>query len=247
MDLVTIATFSNYLQAGPFKSKLENEGVACFLMDEHTSTIAPHMEAAIGGIKLQVSKNDFTKARKILQDIGYTFDDEYELPVFWKHFDNLTRTLPVLGKKSIFLRFLILLITFALSAISTLVYVNQPATKDMLTERDWCINSFTHQGKELHPYSTGVKLILNNGQNCIEKIRLGIEGYAEFPGFNTFAVNGRWHLDIEKDSIFVSGIDTFQDLYEGWYDFELNDQHLILTSKNVTIYCTREKDIQLPF
>jgi len=247
MDLVTIATFSNYLQAAPYKSKLEYEGIACFLIDEYTSTIAPHMEAAIGGIKLQVSKNDFTRARKILQDIGYTFEDEYELPTFWKHFDNLTGNLPVLGRKSIFVRFLTLLMVFALATISTLVYVNQPSTEDALTERDWCVNSFTYLGEELRPYSTGVKLILNNGQNCVEKIRLGRSGYAEFPGFNTFAVNGRWHLDEEKDSIFVSGVDTFQELYEGWYYLELNGQHLTLVSKNVTIYCTKERKVQLPF
>lgn len=247
MDLITIATFSNYLQAAPFKSKLENEGIACFLMDEYTSTIAPHMEAAIGGIKLQVSKNDFNEARKILQDSGYVFNDEYQFPVFWKHFDNLTKNLPVIGRKSIFIRFHILSIITVFTAISTLVYLNQPTTKELLTEKDWCINSFTNNGKELHPYSTGVKLILNNGQNCIEKIHLGRGGYAEFPGFNTFAVRGRWHLDEEKDSIFISGVDTFKDLYEGWYDFELNGNQLILESENTLIYCIKEKEMQLLF
>ena len=71
MDFITIATFSNAIDAHIIKGRLENEGITCFLKDEHTVTANPMYEIAYGGIKLQVTNQDVDIAREILKETSY--------------------------------------------------------------------------------------------------------------------------------------------------------------------------------
>ena len=61
--LVTIATFLSLSEAQLAKGALEAEGIDCFLADEN---IAGVYSAVIGGIRLQVSAEDETRARQVL-------------------------------------------------------------------------------------------------------------------------------------------------------------------------------------
>lgn len=64
--LVTLRTFDNYVTAHIIKSRLEAEGIACVLKDEHTISLQWHIAYAIGGIKLQVPATAFETAAHIL-------------------------------------------------------------------------------------------------------------------------------------------------------------------------------------
>jgi hypothetical protein len=73
MELVVIRTFSNYFSANITLTRLQANGVECYLKDEYTVTIDPLLTNAIGGIKLVVKKKDEDEARRLLQQ----FDIEY--------------------------------------------------------------------------------------------------------------------------------------------------------------------------
>ena len=66
MELVTVKTFDNYFLASIILTRLQSDGIECYLKDEHTVTIDPILSNAIGGIKLVVKKEDEAAANKLL-------------------------------------------------------------------------------------------------------------------------------------------------------------------------------------
>ena len=72
MELVTVKTFDNYFNANIILTRLQAEGVECFLKDEVTITIDPILTNAIGGIKLVVRKENARAVKEILA--GYDRD-----------------------------------------------------------------------------------------------------------------------------------------------------------------------------
>ena len=69
MELVTVQTFDNYFSASIILTRLQAEGVECYLKDENTVTIDPILTNAIGGIKIQVKKEEEQSVIKLLR--GY--------------------------------------------------------------------------------------------------------------------------------------------------------------------------------
>lgn len=67
-QLVTIASYSNPIEANLHKAKLEAHGITCFLMDENMVSIVPFYSLAIGNIKLKVPASESDKAVTILSD-----------------------------------------------------------------------------------------------------------------------------------------------------------------------------------
>lgn len=66
MELVTVKTFDNYFSANIILTRLQSDGIECYLKDEHTVTIDPILSNAIDGIKLVVKKEDETAVIKLL-------------------------------------------------------------------------------------------------------------------------------------------------------------------------------------
>ena len=66
MELTTVATFDNMPAAHIAKGRLEAEGVACWLQDEHLGQTDWLYNIAVGWIKLQVATGDAERARTIL-------------------------------------------------------------------------------------------------------------------------------------------------------------------------------------
>ena len=66
MELVTVKTFDNYFSANIILTRLQAEGIECYLKDENTVTIDPILSNAIGGIKLVVKKDDELTVTKLL-------------------------------------------------------------------------------------------------------------------------------------------------------------------------------------
>ena len=69
MIFKTLKTFDNLIEAYLLKSKLENEGIFCFLKDEYQISLNPLYSQALGGIKLQVRQDDWNDALIILKDL----------------------------------------------------------------------------------------------------------------------------------------------------------------------------------
>lgn len=70
MSLVTLKTFDNSIQAHLMKSKLESEGVICYIFDENMISYNPIYNIALGGIKLKINEQDLNKASDIINVIN---------------------------------------------------------------------------------------------------------------------------------------------------------------------------------
>jgi hypothetical protein len=71
-DIVTIANFTESMEAEMAKLRLESAGIKVFLAGEN----ARIMEPGLGPLQLQVSSDDEADARAILADPGEPVDEE---------------------------------------------------------------------------------------------------------------------------------------------------------------------------
>ena len=72
MHLITLKTFDNSIDANMLRCQLELEGIQSYLKDENTITTNPLYNIALGGIKLQVVEQDYTKAKAYLAELELT-------------------------------------------------------------------------------------------------------------------------------------------------------------------------------
>lgn len=75
-DTVTIARFTEPLEAEMARLRLQSAGIETFLSGEN----AGMMEPGLGPLQLQVSADDEADARAILADPGLAEGEEAELP-----------------------------------------------------------------------------------------------------------------------------------------------------------------------
>lgn len=66
-ELIPIASFFNPMEANVAKSKLESEGIECFLFDEHALQHGVPLIAA-GGVRLMVRESEAQEASRILEN-----------------------------------------------------------------------------------------------------------------------------------------------------------------------------------
>lgn len=67
MRYVVLCSFDNYIDANLLLGRLQEEGINCWLQDEHTVTIDPIVSNAIGGIKLMVYFSQAERARDLIE------------------------------------------------------------------------------------------------------------------------------------------------------------------------------------
>ncbi len=69
-ELIPYKAFSNDFEAEVAKSKLEAEGVECFLSGDIMNQLSPRsfFDATFGGVKLWIKKSDEALARELLDN-----------------------------------------------------------------------------------------------------------------------------------------------------------------------------------
>jgi DNA-directed RNA polymerase subunit M/transcription elongation factor TFIIS len=67
--LITVATYTQPIQAHIAKGRLEAEGILCFLGDENIISVHPFYSNAVGGVKLKVREEEAAQASAILDQI----------------------------------------------------------------------------------------------------------------------------------------------------------------------------------
>jgi hypothetical protein len=68
----TVATFTTAIAAHAARTKLESEGIECFVADENLVGANPLYSNAVGGVKVQVAPKDAERARKALgESLGH--------------------------------------------------------------------------------------------------------------------------------------------------------------------------------
>ncbi|MDB5253034.1 MAG: hypothetical protein JWP27_2203 [Flaviaesturariibacter sp.] len=69
MNFVPVQVYINYIDAHIAKGQLEEEGIECWLKDEHLVSTTPFLTQAVGGIKLMVAEDDRDRTISILRQI----------------------------------------------------------------------------------------------------------------------------------------------------------------------------------
>lgn len=116
--LETVATFSFAPEMGLVRSKLESEGIECFVKGELISQT--YIQSAVGGIKLQVKAEDAERARKLIDEME-VFAKPDERPSRMGAFDRVTGRMPLLKGMGLTTRFLAFLVLIAV--LLTVVYM----------------------------------------------------------------------------------------------------------------------------
>ncbi|MHB1279582.1 MAG: putative signal transducing protein [Bacteroidia bacterium] len=66
MNLITLKTFDNPIEAHLFRTVLENEGIPCKIFDELMVGLNPLYTITVGGVKLKIRETDLEAALEIL-------------------------------------------------------------------------------------------------------------------------------------------------------------------------------------
>ena len=69
MSLLTVKIFSTSTDAHLFKSRLESNGIDCYLFDENINSMNMLYGVATGGIKAKVNAVDTERVKQVLQEI----------------------------------------------------------------------------------------------------------------------------------------------------------------------------------
>ena len=68
MNLVTVQTFNDSVSAHLVKTRLENEGIECFIFDEYINNVMPIYGQAVGGIRLKIKEEDVTRTKELIEE-----------------------------------------------------------------------------------------------------------------------------------------------------------------------------------
>jgi len=70
MPFKTVQVFDNAIDARLFSSKLESEGIACFIENESTMTLDPLLNYAVGGVPVLVEEEDYKAAVQLMDAVA---------------------------------------------------------------------------------------------------------------------------------------------------------------------------------
>jgi len=82
VKLITLKTFSSDISAHLLKTRLESEGVECFILDENIVRLNSFYDLAVGGIRLQVREEDYERSKALIEsweDRPYLDEEDREL------------------------------------------------------------------------------------------------------------------------------------------------------------------------
>lgn len=242
MSFVTIRTFYNYKEALPVKSLLENEGIHFYLMNEQQAALRPDFHNPQYELSLQVAEQDADKAKRILKEHGlFTETPPPQTAKGWHVFDRLTKRIPLLGDSPVYIRVVVLLIITSAIVVGSLVWNNRITPADVLTHYIWCIESITHNDKEIQAHSSPEQYVVSYyGNGCVERMDFMLNNEVRLPGVYTYPVRAMYELNAEQDSIIISGAHTLSAMYDGRYKLLLDaNYNLTLQSDVTTISCRR--------
>lgn len=75
--IITLETYYDPMLAHIVRTRLEDNGIACFIADENMIGLNPVYNTALGGIKLKIFERDLEKCRAILTEDGTLAIEEH--------------------------------------------------------------------------------------------------------------------------------------------------------------------------
>ncbi len=255
-ELVTIRTFVYPHDLHLVKVYLESRGIECFVKDEFIVQAYHLFSPAVGGIKLQVWQEDFSRASAILIENGYIekySDEDSKAESKYEKWERRTSKIPLIGKWRFEHRLLMLVISIV-ALLLTVIYltffrpVNYLSSAD-LDYKSWCVEEVLYHGKELFPKSIDAAVPKDTDykrfSHVIKRIgRCKAAAYFEenntlhLPGFDSPWVKASWFL--KEEYLEIANADTFRLIYNGIYRIKYTGDKLKLISASTTIYLKRE-------
>ena len=232
-DFVTVLTMSYPQQLYIIKGRLESEGIECFIKDELTVQSNNFWSNALGGVKLQVQKQDVERAVTILTELGYIKDEPVQVDLLTK-VDAKTSGIPLLKKTNVVNRIIILTV-LGIIVITTLCYfILKPSTTELLT-KTWCVDNIYYKNKLIGPKTlTAIYITYTNGETpCYENIDIRENGDIDLPGVNTRGISGGWKM-INDERLQLT-VDTLNNIFQGTYTIDVTSNKLVLKSKTTII------------
>ena len=236
MKYVTILTVNYINELMVVQSLLEAEGIEYFIKDEYTVQTDPFLSNVVGGIKLQVKESDVEKAAEILKELGCFKENDTPAPEKSSKLIEFTEKIPFINKMSLEWRLIILVGIILVLIIGIIVIASFPSTHDRLTDGTWCLNSITHNGKEITANTQELKVIMNG--SCCESMKFLASGEIMLPGFDSRKVVGSWAVN--ENRLIISHVDTFDLIYNHTYTIKFRGADLLLKSENTTFDCSKE-------
>ena len=241
-EIVTVLTVTYLNQLALIRERLEFECIEYFIQhiaqDELTAQDNPFSKT-IGGINLQVRERDVEETIAILKEFGHLTDDDFPpLPKSFAKIEYFTSKIPIIRNMRFEFRLIVLFaILVSLITIGLIFFVTIPYQTECLMKNNWCVDYVTYEGKEYMPQTENVRRVGVNGI-CEERMIFYKEGRVTMPGFQTSSIHGKWIL--ENDSLHISDVDTFANVYNGAYEIVFSKNGLTLKSEKTTVYCFSE-------
>ena len=236
-DFVTVLTVSYPQQLWIIKGRLEAEGIVCFVKDELTVQSNNLWSNAVGGVKLQVQRENYEKAIELLKELDYIKEDAIIQDDLLTRIDRKTSSLPVLKKFEVANRVIILFILIV-SAITTIAYlIIKPSKTELLTKPIWIIDKIYFNNKIVGPKT------VQEFTNLPGRGNVDISGMGEiaifsdnntlmFPGINSTGIHGTWDRSGSEITLHT---DTLNNILGGVYGVDISDKTLTLKSRKTII------------
>lgn len=243
---ITILTVSYPQQLWIIRTKLESEGIECFIKDELTVQAYNLYSNAVGGVKLQVLEEDLEKARAILNELGYIKDEPIK-PDLLTQIEKKKELIPFL--KKINLVYAIIIVTLiSVALITTLLYfILRPSLFDQLASNSWCVDKIYYKNNLVGPKTSTPFVVMtdiNGDADCYEQLRFDKNHSVTFPGINSDFVYGRWE---EGDDLIIT-TGSLKNIFDGSYKVDISNNLLTLESKTTVIHAHRDDyRMSIPF
>lgn len=230
-QFVTISTFTLPAELAVAKSKLESLGIPCQTQDELTVQSYNFISNAVGGVKLQVERQNVNEAIEILRKDGFLKDEAGDLSSLEKRMNS-----PVFQKRvkifsTLFFSLIgLILLIWLISTIS-----NRPTDEERLVQGKWCLDYIEYAQQTYYPNTvTGQKFQFRPLNGCLEYLVFESNGKLTIPGFDSRALNGYWTLLDDRLDIF--GVDALWFAFEGTYTYSLSNNQLVMESDSTRIF-----------
>lgn len=76
LKFIFLRSYDNYLSAHLVLSRLEEEHIKCYLLNENSVTISPFLSNSMGGIQLMVNEAQVARALELLKKMEGPGDED---------------------------------------------------------------------------------------------------------------------------------------------------------------------------
>lgn len=231
-----IASFPSVVDVALVEAAFRDQDIPYRLRDALSVQVAPHMSAALGGIRLEVPVTHREAAIDVLLDMGIDQLEAAPGNPLLERFDQATAAWPWFGRMEVGRRSVVLAaIVLLIGAVVAWWWSSRNADPLAgLTDGAWCVRRVELDGAPVDVRTTGLVL---RWAGCEEELRFHADRSVQWPGLGTRGVWATWHR--EGAHVRISLADTLDTVYEGLYAVRIHRTQLELRSARLWILADR--------